>query len=161
MNKSDPFRPADDEARALALKLLGEAHHGALATLEPQTGSPMVTRIAVTQGPGGDPHALISTLAAHTTALLADPRCSLLVGEPGKGDPLAHPRLTLFCRAQPLPREGSDFPAAMEAMLAANPKVRLYAGFADFTLFRLRVERASLNGGFGRAWRLDRRDILS
>ena len=40
--------------------------------------------------------------------------------------------------------------------LNRHPKARLYAGFADFAFFRLAVERASLNGGFGKAYHLTR-----
>ncbi|MCB1417479.1 MAG: HugZ family protein [Notoacmeibacter sp.] len=161
MKRTDPFQPVDDEARALARRLLDEAQHGALATLEPESGMPMVTRVSVARGPSGDPLIFISSLAAHTRALDADPRCSLLLGEPGKGDPMAHPRITLFCTARPFARQDTDFAEALELYLARNPKARLYAGFADFTLYRLHVDRAGLNGGFGRAWHLGRNDIVA
>ena len=49
----------------------------------------------------GTPLTLISDLSDHTRALKADPRCSILVGEPGpRGDPLTHPRMTLLCTAR-------------------------------------------------------------
>ena len=38
----------------------------------------------------------MSELAGHRQALERNGACSLLVGEPGKGDPLAHPRVTLI-----------------------------------------------------------------
>ena len=64
-----------------------------------ETGAPLASRVGVATDIDGAPLILVSMLSAHTPAILADPRCSLLVGEPGKGDPLAHPRLTLICRA--------------------------------------------------------------
>src|ERR1700742_486013 len=43
---------------------------------------------------GPDPIFLISALAEHTRNLRADSRCSLLIAEGGKEDPLANARLT-------------------------------------------------------------------
>lgn len=157
--RPDPVQPADDASRALAAKLLGSARHGSLATLEPDSGHPMATRVAVTLDADGAPLLLISALSAHSGALDADPRCALLVGEPGSGDPLAHPRLTVFGRARRVPRESADGSRVRERWLAAHPKAALYADFADFSFWRIEAERASLNGGFGRAHRLEADDL--
>ena len=150
----DPIRPTDDEARALARRLLAEARHGALGVIDPETQGPFVTRVAV----GWDGEAvlvLVSTLAQHTRALEAEPASSLLFGEPGpKGDPLTHPRLTLQTRA-----ELSDKAAHREGWLAQHPKSALYYDFADFRMMRLVVRSAFLNGGFGKAFRLGPEDL--
>src|SRR5690606_25906421 len=45
--------------------------------------------------------------------------------------------------------------------LSRHPKAALYAGFADFALFCLSPETALLNGGFGKAYRLTRHDLLT
>jgi hypothetical protein len=150
---TSPIRPTTDEARALARRLLLEARHGALGVLDPRTGGPMVSRVAVGLW-AGKPLILVSSLAAHAEALRADPRCSLLLGEPGRGDPLAHPRLTLLARV-----EEADKAALRAAWLAGHPKSALYYDFADFALLRLRVGEAHLNGGFGRAFRLGPDDL--
>jgi putative heme iron utilization protein len=92
---------------------------------------------------------------------LTDARCSLLVGEPGKGDALAHPRITLICRAVKLERGTPDHMRAERRYLNRNPKATLYAGLGDFSIFRLEPERASLNGGFGKAYLLDRDDLIT
>ena len=42
-----------------------------------------------------------------------------------------------------------------------NPKAGLYAGFADFALYRLRIEDVHFNGGFGRAAPLTPSEVLS
>ncbi len=157
--RPDPVRPADDEARALARRLLASARHGALATLEPGTGDPLASRTAVALDADGAPLLLLSALSAHFGALEADPRCSLLVGEPGAGDPLAHPRLTVTGVARRLGRDGPDAARVRERWLAAHPKAALYVDFADFAFWRLEPLRGSLNGGFGRAYRLDRDDL--
>ncbi len=158
--KSDPFRDADAEAIGLARRLLRSARFGALGVLDPQTGAPLVSRVALATEMDGTPIVLISTLAAHTAGLAADPRCSLLVGEPGKGDPLAHPRMTIACKARKLDRDSAEGRAAARRYLNRNPKAELYAGFADFSWYALDVERAALNGGFGKAYRLRRDDIV-
>ena len=148
----DPFRPVDDEARALALRLMAEARHGALGVLN--DGVPMVTSVALAP----DAEALltlVSDLAPHTGALRENPVASLLIGEPGRGDPLAHPRITLQVRAEFL-QKTKDY---VWTYLAAQPKAQLYIGFEDFHLVRLVAENAALNGGFGKAYRLSAADL--
>lgn len=158
--KRDVLRPLDGEAVGLARSLLRTARFGALATLDPQTGAPLASRVALATDVDGTPIILISALAAHTGALRADPRCSLLVGEPGKGDPLAHSRMTIACRAEEMAR-GTPLAARIERRyLARQPKAKLYAGFGDFAFFVLQVETASLNGGFGRAYVLGADEIV-
>jgi len=152
---TDPIRPTDDEARALAQSLIETARFGALGVIDPETGAPMVTRIAVVPGPDGLPLTLISTLSSHTEALDANPSCSLLLGEPGaKGDPLTHPRLTLQCRA-----ELADKMELKGHYLRLYPKAQLYYDFGDFRLMQLTPVAALLNGGFGKAYRLTPEDL--
>lgn len=147
----DPIRPTDDDARALARRLIAGARFAALGVIEPETGAPMVTRIALVPGPDGLPLSLISTLSSHTTALAQTPECSLLIGEPGtKGDPLTHPRLTLQARAEPADKE-----ALKAHYLAYYPKAQLYFDFTDFGLMRFVPRSGLLNGGFGKAFRLN------
>ncbi len=160
MTQKDVLRPTDAEAIRLAKTLLRSARHGALAAIEPETGHPLATRVGLATDVDGTPIVLISGLAAHTPALLADPRCSLLVGETGKGDPLAHARMTLWCRAGKVARDAPEQERVARRYLYRNPKARLYAGLGDFAFFRLEIERASLNGGFGKAFALTRDDLL-
>jgi putative heme iron utilization protein len=159
--KKDVTRETDAEAIRLAKTLLRNARFGALAVIEPQTGSPLASRVGVATDIDGAPLILVSMLSAHTGALMGDPRCSLLLGEPGKGDPLAHPRLTLICRAARLERASSEHASAERRYLNRNPKAKLYAGLGDFSIFRLEPQRASLNGGFGKAYQLDQSDLLT
>lgn len=157
----DVLRPTDAEALRLAKTLLRSARHGALAVLDPQTGSPMASRVAVATDHDGAPLILVSSLSAHTGGLLADPRCSLLLGEPGKGDALAHPRITIACDAEKI-AHGDQRHARIEwRFLARNPKSKLYAGFGDFSFFRLQPSSSSLNGGFGKAYALTAADLMT
>ena len=128
---------------------------------EPGPGAPMASRVAVVTDIDGTPIILVSSLSGHTPGLLDDPRCSLLLGEPGKGDPLAHPRITIACRAARLERGSTDHTRVSRRFLARHPKAKLYADFGDFAYFLLHPEGASLNGGFGKAYRLTRDDLLS
>ncbi len=152
MSKTDPIRPTDDDARSLAKKLIAEARHGAIAVL--MDGKPFVSRIALAPTDNGL-LTLISDLSPHTAALRAEPNASLLIGEPGKGDPLAHPRITVEVAATF--REKSEETA--HAYLAYQPKAQLYIGFGDFHLVELAPMSASLNGGFGKAYALTRDDL--
>src|SRR5262245_40531573 len=102
--KPSRFQETTPEALAAARGLLAGARHAALASLEPPGGHPLATRVALASLADGTPFILVSGLSPHSAALQTDPRCSLLVGEVGKGDPLAHPRLTLKCRAEELVR---------------------------------------------------------
>jgi heme iron utilization protein len=148
------------DAIALAKSLIRKAHHGALATLDPKSGRPVATRVGLATDTDGTPLILISALAAHAPALRADARCSLLIGEPGKGDPLAHPRTTLHCGAREIERGSAEETRIAARYLAHNPKAALYAGLGDFRYFRLEPLEASLNAGCGRAYALTAADVL-
>lgn len=155
------IRPTDDQARRLAKNLIRTARFGALAVMEAGTGHPLASRVAVATDLDGTPVILTSTLSGHTAAILETPACSLLVGEPGKGDPLAHPRVSLFCRARRIDRGGDDHERLRRRYLLRHPKAALYVDFGDFAFFRLELERASLNGGFGKAFELQSDDLLT
>ncbi len=151
-----------DAAAILRAKtVIRSARFGALAVIEPGSGWPLASRVGVATDTDGSPLILVSQLASHTPALKADGRVSLLLGEPGKGDPLAHARITLCCRAQVLARGTPSYDHAERRYLARNPKAQLYAGLGDFTMVRLEIEHASFNGGFGRAYEMTPADLLT
>lgn len=157
---TSPIRPTDEEARALARRLIAGARFAALSVLHPETGGPYVSRIALGRTAEGTPVTLISSLALHTTALKADPRAALLIGEPGsKGDPLAHPRLSLRACARFIARDDPAHAAIRKTYLADHPKSKVYADFADFGFVLFEAEGAALNGGFGRAYMLTPEDL--
>ncbi|MCE7026728.1 HugZ family protein [Jiella avicenniae] len=152
------LRPVDDEARQLARSLLRAARDASLAVLRPGDGWPAASRTLVATDFVGRPVILVSSLSLHAAALAADGRCSLLVGRVGKGDPLAHPRMTVFAKARPLDESEAD--AVRERFLSRHPKAELYVDFPDFRFFRLVPAGASLNGGFGQAFDLAASDLL-
>jgi len=152
---ADP-NEAHADAVADAKRLMRLARTGALATLE-AGGAPLTTLIGVASDFDGAPLFLFSTLSRHTRNLADDPRASLLLtGRPERGDPLNHPRVSLSGRV-----ERCDRQRAKARYLQRNPKAGLYAGFADFALFTLRIEDVHFNGGFGRAAPLAPADVLA
>lgn len=159
-NPRDRSMPADDAARALARGLLVQARHGALAFRDPD-GGPGISRIALGLDAEGVPVSLISALTRHEPALRADPLCAVMVGEVGaKGDPLTHPRLMIRARASFVALDDPERPALRALWLAGHPKSALYVDFVDFAFVRLVPISALLNGGFGRAHRLDAADLV-
>ncbi|MBX9458504.1 MAG: pyridoxamine 5'-phosphate oxidase family protein [Rhizobium sp.] len=155
------IRPTDEAALQLARRLIGEARYGALSVLEPETDHPFASRVLVGTDTDGVPVILASTLATHTKALLADPRCALLLGEPGRGDPLAWPRITVLCDAERIEHDSESDSRTRSRFLRRHPKAKLYASFRDFAFFRLVPKSASLNGGFGRAYIISGDELLS
>jgi putative heme iron utilization protein len=160
-DKSSVLRETDDEALKTARLLLRESRSAALAAQEPDdTGFPFISRVLVGIDIDGTPVLLASRLATHTSALLFDPRCSLLVGRTGKGDPLTHPRMTIQCRAEAATTQEEIYARLRTRFLRRHPKAKLYIDFADFLFFRLNPERASLNKGFGLAYAITGDDLL-
>ena len=153
---ADPDK-AHAEAVADAKRLMRLARTGALATLVAEGGSPLTTLVGVASDFDGAPLFLMSTLSRHTRNLARDPRASLLLtGARDRGDPLNHPRVTLGGRVDLDPAS-----RAKSRYLQRNRKAALYAGFADFGMFRLRIESVHFNGGFGRAGALTPADVLA
>lgn len=148
------------DARGLARHLLRTIRAGALATCDgARDGHPLATLVSLATDIDGAPLLLLSQLSAHRTNLERDPRASLLLAARGKGDPLAHPRLSLIGRVQRL--DDADRAArARSRFLARHPKAKLYADFSDFAWFRMEVEAGHLNGGFARAAALTRDDLI-
>jgi len=156
-NAPDDPDKARAEAVADAKRLMRLARTGALATLEAEGSGPLTTLVGVASDFVGAPLFLMSTLSRHTRNLAHDPRASLLLtGGHERGDPLNHPRVTLGGRVE---LEAAS--RAKSRYLQRNPKATLYAGFADFGMFRLRIESVHFNGGFGRAGALAPADVLA
>jgi putative heme iron utilization protein len=153
---ADP-NEAHAEAVADAKRLIRLARTGALATLEAGAGAPLTTLVGVASDFDGAPVFLMSTLSRHTRNLARDPRASLLLtGRHERGDPLNHPRVSLGGVV-----ERCEDARAKVRYLRRNPKAGLYAGFADFAVFRLQIEDLHFNGGFGRAAPLAPAEVLA
>ena len=156
----NPIRTTDPEARLLARAVLRGTLAGSLATLD-ASGRPFCSLVSVATDVDGTPVILVSRLSGHTRHLLADTRASLLLARTGKGDPLAHPRITLDVEAEAITRDSARDARLRGRFLRRHPKAALYAGFPDFLFFALHIQSASLNGGFGRAYQLGPTDLLA
>lgn len=137
---------ASDAAAADGRFLMRSARAAALATIDAVSGDPHASLVTVATESDGTPLFLISALATHTRNIRKTPRASLLFdGTAGFADRLEGSRLTVTGAARPT--ADAD---ARRRFLACNPTATRYAGFADFELFRLEIERGHFVGGFGR-----------
>src|SRR5271156_814001 len=139
--------PEDFNPIAVAKGLLRSTRSGALATLDRNTGHPFSSLVNVATDVDGSPLILVSQLSTHTANIEVDPRASVLLASTGKGDPLAYPRLTALGAFEKIERGSPDEGRIVRRYSARHPK-NMYAGFADFGLWRLKVVSAHLNGGF-------------
>ena len=130
-----------------ARRLIRARDHAALATS--LDGWPYASLVAVACDIDASPLLLLSDLARHTSNLAAEPLMSLLFEDTSLyADRLAGPRLTLLGRA-----ERCDDERCLARFIARHPASTAYAGFADFHLYRVAIERGHLVAGFGRiAW---------
>jgi hypothetical protein len=158
--KPEVIRATDDEARALAKGLIRASASAALATLS-EDGAPLASLTSVAADMDGAPVILVSHLSGHTANLAADPRCSLLFARGGKGDPLAHPRVSVMGRMRQVDRAGPEGLRVRARFLSRQPKAALYVDFPDFVFLKLDITHASLNGGFGKAFALTAADLTT
>lgn len=144
MDERVPTVPEFDGV-SLGKQLLRTIRSGALATLD-AGGFPFATLVTVATDHDGSPLLLTSRLSSHTGNLEREPRVSILFAQTGKGDPLAHPRLTVLGRAA-----RTQAPHVRARFLARHPKAALYVDFPDFSFWGVEILGGHLNGGFARA----------
>jgi putative heme iron utilization protein len=151
MRRMKPItRPQSDAQRSVAARqLMRRQAHAALATS--LDGQPYASLVAVACDLDASPLLLISDLAQHSRNIAADPRVSLLFDGGGEDhlrasrDPLAEPRLSLIGEAA-----RCDDVHLLARFTARHPSAAAYAGFADFHLYRVTIQRGHLVAGFGR-----------
>lgn len=152
---------AEPSPAITARRLVQATDRATLATALPGTlGTdgfwPYASLVLVAADYDASPLLLISTLAEHTKNLKQDPRASLLFdGTQGLDDPLTGARVTVLGE---LRRDGD--PVRVRRFISRHPSASLYAGFRDFSLFRLQVTRAHLVAGFGRIHWIDSGALL-
>lgn len=140
------------EARALI-------RGAAAATLASAAGGqPFASLVTPAPAPDLSPLLWLSTLSEHTRHLAAEPRCALLFTGMADGpNPQTAPRVTVTGLAEQVPE---DQVARLKARwLARHPYAALYADFADFGLWRMRIGAALHVGGFARAERIKAGDL--
>jgi putative heme iron utilization protein len=138
----------------LGRRLLREQQRAALGTS--LRGCPYVSLALIVADVDASPLLLLSNLAQHSRNIAFDPRVSLLLdGTASYRDPLTGPRLTVLGRA-----EADHDPRRLARFTAHHPSSSVYAGFGDFHLYRVIVERGHLVAGFGRIHWIDGGDLL-
>ena len=145
---TQPPSPSPGDLPRLVRDLIRGRDRAALATGLPAEGGawPYASLVLVAADHDLSPLLLMSDLAEHSKAIAADPRVSLLFdGTAGLDQPLTGPRATVLGRAAVV-----DDARLTQRFLARHPDAAMYAGFKDFRLYRVAVERAHLVGGFGR-----------
>lgn len=128
--------------------LMRRARSASLGTaLRSQDGWPYVSLVTAACDHDGSPLLLLSDLSDHTRNLAADPRGSLLFeAASGRTNPQTGPRVSVLGRI-----EKSHVYRHRRRFLARHPSASLYAGFGDFFIYKMTVERAHSVAGFGRA----------
>jgi putative heme iron utilization protein len=147
---------ADFDPRIAAKKLMREARSGALGTLMAGSGDPYCSLVNVAMTADGTPLLLISRLAVHTKNVLADPRASLMLDERKAGDPLQGARVMLMGSVAK-----TESQEARRRYLSYQPEAEMFAGFADFAFYELKLKGAHLVAGFGRIVDLKPQDLLT
>jgi putative heme iron utilization protein len=136
-----------------ARKLLRAARAGTLASSA--DGQPFASLVTPACAPDLSLLLLLSSLSEHTRHLRADPRCSILaVGTPDGSNPQTAPRVTVTGLAEVV-----DDPALKSRYLSIHPYAQMYAGFGDFSIWRVRPVGGLFVGGFARATRLRAADL--
>jgi putative heme iron utilization protein len=138
---------AEDSSR-LVRDLVRRCDRAALATALPTPAGawPYASLVLAAVDHDLSPLLLLSDLAEHAKAIAADDRISLLYdGTERLEQPLTGARATLLGRARPTADD-----RLKQRFLARHPDAAVYAGFKDFRLYRLELERAHLVAGFGR-----------
>ena len=144
------------EPRRAAKKLLREARSGALASLIPPNGDPYCSLVNVATAADGAPLLLLSKLAVHTKNILADNRVSLMLDERKEGDPLEGARVMLMGAIA-----ANGDADLMKRYIRRQPEAQMFAGFADFAVYRMTIAKAHLVAGFGRIVDLSAADVLT
>ncbi|MFZ1641592.1 MAG: pyridoxamine 5'-phosphate oxidase family protein [Candidatus Contendobacter sp.] len=144
------------EEQHLMADLIRSRRWAALATQEPE--GPEASWVAyVPEVDFGGFLLHLSTLAAHTRNLLADPRAGLAISEPERDseDPQTLARVMIQGRVTVLPKDSTDYREMsrhyQETLPASTPRFE----FGDFLLLRLTPARIRFVGGFARAYTLD------
>ncbi len=153
-----PGKQPGDRPGTLARALMRRAGRAGLATTLARDGDawPYGSLVLIAVDHDASPLLLLSDLADHTHNIKADPRVALLFdGTAGWRDPLAGPRVSVLGRAR-----RSDDPRLLARFVARHEGAEVYAGFKDFHLYRVAMERAHLVAGFGAIHWLAREEVL-
>jgi putative heme iron utilization protein len=144
---------SNQEVQAAWAKLVEEVRTGVLLTL--RNGRPFGSHVPYVFGEHWTrAYIHVSRLALHTEHLLRDPRVGLFVSEPDqpRKNPLALRRMNLQGEGALLTVNAPNYAEVKARYLARFPQSAMMFGFADFSLWELRLQDAHLVLGFGQAY---------
>ncbi len=150
MSRSSDNKPATDVWARRLIRSCNKAVFSTLGNPEKSdiAGWPATSLVTVAAAWDGSPVLMLSELAHHTQNILSDSRASLLFdATTGYANPQEGPRVSVVGRLQKTKDK-----ALHARFLAYHPRAALYAGFADFAFYKMKVERFHLVGGFARAF---------
>jgi len=154
MAKQEQDKATCEIARALVRRSRSATLASALTGS--RQGWPYASLVTVACATDASPILLLSTLADHTRNLAQDARASLLFAEAADlPNPQTGPRVSVTGRLTPTTGD-----ADARRFLARHPGAEQYAGFADFSFYRMQVERAHYVGGFASATWLGAKKFL-
>jgi putative heme iron utilization protein len=137
-------------------RLMRAADRAALATHLTGGGWPYASLVLCASDFDGSPLLLLSDIAEHGKNLAADARASLLIdGTHGLANPLTGLRATAVGRML-----HCNSAALLARYVRRHPDAAVYAGFRDFRLYRMTVERVHAVAGFGAIHWLAAGDVL-
>lgn len=157
--KINPIRKTDEEALGIVRKLFAETKYASLAVHDVTSDFPLVSRVAACFSKTTGLFFAGSDLSLHSKCLLENEKCSLMLGEHGKGDGLAYARMTLVGTTKRLPNDHERRSELRAVFLETHPKAELYIDFGDFGFYPIDVNKCLLNGGFGKAYNLEKDDL--
>ncbi|MDT7041588.1 HugZ family protein [Candidatus Nitronereus thalassa] len=148
-NDTDPADPSEPTYAERARTLMHLAPVATLCTTSQKHPDwPFGSIVTYGLDNKGNPTFLISTMAMHTKNILADPRASVFVMQPGgEHDPLGAARLTVMGKVTKVPKD-RDADIRMQ-YLARHPKASYWADFADFSFYLMDTIDLYYVGGFG------------
>ncbi|TLU71518.1 HugZ family pyridoxamine 5'-phosphate oxidase [Lichenicoccus roseus] len=138
----------------LARDILRGARSASLATLA--DGAPFASLVTPATTCSMDLLMMVSSLSRHSRHLRADPRCAfLLEGASDAANPQTIPRITVTGTAEAVEADDPQLAGLRDRWVRIHPYGALYAGFGDFTLWRLRPQAIHMVAGFGRTHSLN------
>jgi putative heme iron utilization protein len=153
-----PHPETDLQKGAAARAVVRALDRAALATAMAEDGAPYASLMTTACDPAGSPLMMLSDLAEHTKNLQAHPAASLLFdATAGLDNALTGTRVALQGSIRLEPSDD----AVTARYLARHPDTEIYAGFADFNLYRMEVERVHVVAGFGQIHWLSAEDFFA
>jgi putative heme iron utilization protein len=140
-----------------ARHLIRRSGKACLATLDRNDGAPYASLVLFAPLADASPVMMLSDLAEHTQNIAASSACSLMIdGTEDMSETMASMRLTLQGHIRKI-----ENATAKRRLILRHPETAIYAGFSDFNLYQITVDRMHLIGGFGMIHWLAAEDVLA